>query len=136
MSQDLDRCRHIILRNIPCEAMPSTHFCTQNIIITSHMIIIMFVQKIIQSNDLTNSVSIIFHWCFICPFHHRNHWHGMAWAPRWPCRSSPGPRPPRPRSVAAWSPRGHCLCTSRCTSRVKQTPKVQQISNVHIIYFL
>ena len=52
-------------------------------------------------------------WCF----YHRNHRNHSAACPRWPCRSSPGPRPPRPRSVAAWSPRGRSLCTSMCTSK-------------------
>ena len=59
-------------------------------------------------------------------------------APRWPCRSSPGPRPPRPRSAAAWSPRGPSLCTARCTSKRQipkrkhtedTSPKVQRFSN-------
>ena len=84
-------------------------------------------------------IVIVFHsvsWCF---YHrnHRNHRNHSAACPRWPCRSSPGPRPPRPRSVAAWSPRGRSLCTSMCTSKhgaaeIQNTkhvtsPKVQQI---------
>lgn len=133
MSQDLTRLVSYHSSNIPCKDMQSTQICTHYIslhhkkkhrhCISSHVIpsdyhIVIVIIIVFHSTSITGTT-------------------GTTACPRWPCRSSPGPRPLRPRSVAAWSPRGPSLCTSMCTSKhgaaeIQNTkhvtsPKAQQI---------